>query len=601
MLTDVERRVIKGWQEFFPHVRKPTIFSFFFLFFYRFRFVFLNTHRYTHKRGIVFFSPFFVRYYSKMQPSSSLSSSSVFVEGLVYSQQGSGERRVFGSLARLSQELGAELCGRLSEVVLQQFPLSPPAAAPDPFSAVGGAGTRASGSFMGEVRRDLSAHYGSHALRRGLAKPFGPCVHPVLRKGKLSITRAGVHGPRYMRLWKLRRAHRCWCARCGVWLTRGAAASSQQSEDVLSTVLECRVRQRGGRRARHCSSRSSNKVTCKKFSVCCARCFHQAHKAAALAAGKQRSTAEVQVGSAQPPLKVRDEKTHRKTDTAATTPARRECMRNVEKAVAAVVAVARVPKRNRRCHRHSARHPRNEALKASAGKVKTTSSSSFSSGVAASTTAQVRQALTVSLRTAKNSKTTYSAAAAAAKAPTTASPPLACAAQKCLQKLVPSGPLKKTKKTPRPVAVQRTEPPQDDTGVARTVPAVHVVPTPPLRSEDEVRYSPSVKESRGGLEGEAASRAPETVFDKVMMESRSNLMKVGKTQSAAATAASKGRLGAEVSKEAPKTPAVASSLSVPKGPPVKALPKKPVKAPAKPQTKTSGKSKLMDAMNQLGF
>lgn len=548
-----------------------------------------------------FFPPFFVRCYSKMQPSSSLSSSSAFVEGLVYSQQGSGERRVFGSLARLSQELGAELCGRLSEVVLQQFPLSPPAAAPDPFSAVGGAGTRASGSFMGEVRRDLSAHYGSHALRRGLAKPFGPCVHPVLRKGKLSITRAGVHGPRYMRLWKLRRAHRCWCARCGVWLTRGAAASSQQSEDVLSTVLECRVRQRGGRRARHCSSRSSNKVTCKKFSVCCARCFHQAHKAAALAAGKQRSAAEVQVGSAQPPLKVRDEKTHRKTDTAATTPARRECMRNAEKAVAAVVAVARVPKRNRRCHRHSARHPRNEALKASAGKVKTTSSSSFSSGVAASTTAQVRQALTVSLRAAKNSKTTYSAAAAAAKAPTTASPPLACAAQKCLQRLVPSGPLKKTKKTPRPVAVQRTEPPQDDTGVASTVPAVHVVPTPPLRSEDEVRHSPSVKESRGGLEGEAASRVSEMVFDKVMVESRSNLMKAGKTQSAAATAASKGRLGAEVSKEAPKTPAAASSLSVPKGPPVKALPKKPVKAPAKPQTKTSGKSKLMDAMNQLGF
>lgn len=552
--------------------------------------------------ALFFFSPFFfVRCYSKMQPSSSLSSSSAFVEGLVYSQQGSGERRVFGSLARLSQELGAELCGRLSEVVLQQFPLSPPAAAPDPFSAVGGAGTRASGSFMGEVRRDLSAHYGSHALRRGLAKPFGPCVHPVLRKGKLSITRAGVHGPRYMRLWKLRRAHRCWCARCGVWLTRGTAASSQQSEDVLSTVLECRVRQRGGRRARHCSSRSSNKVTCKKFSVCCARCFHQAHKAAALAAGKQRSAAEVQVGSAQPPLKVRDEKTHRKTDTAATTPARRECMRNAEKAVAAVVAVARVPKRNRRCHRHSARHPRNEALKASAGKVKTTSSSSFSSGVAASTTAQVRQALTVSLRTAKNSKTTYSAAAAAAKAPTTASPPLACAAQKCLQRLVPSGPLKKTKKTPRPVAVQRTEPPQDDTGVASTVPAVHVVPTPPLRSEDEVRHSPSVKESRGGLEGEAASRVSEMVFDKVMVESRSNLMKAGKTQSAAATAASKGRLGAEVSKEAPKTPAAASSLSVPKGPPVKALPKKPVKAPAKPQTKTSGKSKLMDAMNQLGF
>ncbi|SCU70355.1 uncharacterized protein TEOVI_000192800 [Trypanosoma equiperdum] len=62
---------------------------------------------------------------------------------------------------------------------------------------------------------DLSAHYGSHALRRGASHPLGPCYRSKKR------SRAAGHHDGRGGIWSLRMAHRLWCRRCGLHLCPG--------------------------------------------------------------------------------------------------------------------------------------------------------------------------------------------------------------------------------------------------------------------------------------------------------------------------------------------------------------------------------------------
>ncbi|KPA76679.1 hypothetical protein ABB37_07528 [Leptomonas pyrrhocoris] len=503
---------------------------------------------------------------------SSSMSSSTFVEGLVYSQQGSGKHNTFGSLARRTQKLGAELCGRLSQVVLQQ-----PWCMTESSSASPAVASEPSPSFISDVQRDLSAHYGSHALRRGLAKPFGPCVRPLLRKGKLCVARAGVHGPRYMRVWKLCRARRCWCPRCGVWLTRGVGATAQQSEKwVLPTVMECRVRQRGALRCHRRCRGASNASPCRKFTVCCVRCFNEASRAATLAAGKQpfdgADTIEPAQRRVQPII-------------ASTADAREKRRRSAEQAVAAVVAAARVPKRNRRFHRRSARRPRKEEQAARGGKLKELSSSA--------TAAHLRQTLAASLTT---KKTARDASLAAAGATTTPSAPLARASQKKLRSLVPSGPLKKVNNASHSGGSAPVQLPNAKLCSVAPSPAAAPPSQPPLRATLDTR-----KEHRHTADATTPHRVVNTA--KVVKSAASTAKGEKSTANSSSESPPPPSPATSKSSEGPAKAAAAASSSplVPKGPPMKAMPKKAVRAPVKAQTKASGTAKLMDAMNQLGF
>ncbi|ORC90549.1 uncharacterized protein TM35_000083470 [Trypanosoma theileri] len=73
---------------------------------------------------------------------------------------------------------------------------------------------------------DLSAHYGSHTLRRAASYPLGPCYASRERRRALK----GHHDGR-RQLWSLRAAHKLWCRRCGVFLLSG------ETKQLLSTCL----------------------------------------------------------------------------------------------------------------------------------------------------------------------------------------------------------------------------------------------------------------------------------------------------------------------------------------------------------------------------
>ncbi|KPI87949.1 hypothetical protein ABL78_2940 [Leptomonas seymouri] len=421
-----------------------------------------------------------------------------------------------------------------------------------------------------DVQRDLSAHYGSHALRRGLAKPFGPCVHPLLRKGKLSVARAGVHGPRYMRVWKLSRAHRCWCSRCGVWLTRGVNSTHQRGEHIISTVTECRVRQRG---IPHRSRAARKASPTKKFTVCCVRCFNQAHQAAIRAVGKRSSGVKPVV--------------ERGTKTADVHENGRQ---KAKLAVAAVVAAARVPKRNRRRCRRSARRPYRDEQVAPKGKRKAPSLSA----AAASTATYLHQTLAASLTRKKTTADTPSAKTGAAA---TSVAPLARTAQKRLQGLVPSGPLKKLQTAPRPSETERLRSPKTESSAVLPFPATvpPALPPPSIISGIQEQYRSRAAEVKGSRN--AGAPLPE----KKVAASKKSCPAPNSTTSAVNSTTHKAIRSPSTEGTAHGAAAAPSPPPAPKRTPVKAMPNKSVKAPVKAHAKTTGKSKLMDAMSQLGF
>jgi hypothetical protein len=560
--------------------------------------------------------------------SSPAQSPASFVEGLAYSQQrGTGKRNVYGSLARLSQELGAELCGRLSQTVLQQS-LS---TSPKPQRAAV-AGDDASQIFMTDVQRDLSAHYGSHALRRGLAKPFGPCVRPQLRKGKFTVAGSGVHGPRCMRLWKLRLVRRCWCPRCGVWLTRGSDINLKKKSGcgTLSTVVDCRVRQ-GGRRRRHNRRRQASSkafLASAKFAVCCIRCFQREHQAAARAAGQQLCDS-----NGKPPSDaVAQQRGSRPHTTARTAAALQLLRQKCENAVAAVVAAARVPKRSRRCHRHSARRPRKDPATAPRSKAKATPSTA-----AVATAARLHQVLASSLaKTAAKAAGLTASLTSSATASADTKPPLVRAAQRSLQGLVPSGPLKKSKNVPRPADTTRSSLAAAVDGEHKAGCASSELPTTgsPRSSGTVNQFRPTAAEQ--GRKESTTHVKPRAEMMVVAVDSKADEMppvapSVARKEDAAvavemcappakvsaatlptkkpiATAATaSGGVPPAPAKRATAASGMSTAASQPLSAaplgrlPAKAAPKKSLAPLAKAQTKINGKAKLLDAMSQLGF
>ncbi|CBZ37239.1 hypothetical protein, conserved [Leishmania donovani] len=382
-------------------------------------------------------------------PSSSPFSASFF-DSLSYSRRGAGKNRGTRSLARRSQELGAQLCGRLSQVALEVSPAA--LTCISTAAADVGAGTHAKGpplvpslssaafaplSFMADVHRDLSAHYGSHAVQRGLAKPLGPCVHPVLRKGNLATQRAGVHSPWYMRVWLLRLVRRCWCPRCGVWLSSGSApklSKLKTGRTTLATVKECRVR----RQLR--PSRLS--IIRRRFMLCCLRCLDTAQRAAKRNATLSRIATG---GQQQNDIAVRS--TVENASLFTQHAAREACAAWVEQTSAAVLTEARVPRRNRRCRRRSKRlrRGRMEETRAEANViVRAGSGATAAVHQQSSLASQVTQRLALSLTRSTTPLPGVAGAGKATKASTVKVPTTVSLAHKSLQGLVPSGPLKKS-------------------------------------------------------------------------------------------------------------------------------------------------------------
>ncbi|KAG5493516.1 hypothetical protein JIQ42_01885 [Leishmania sp. Namibia] len=533
--------------------------------------------------------------------SSPAASSSRF-DGLLYSCRGSGKRTGTHSLARCTQELGAELCGRLSQIALEVSSAaleSAVTAAVDVDTAARASGSplvsscaasTAPLSFMADVHRDLSAHYGSHAVRRGLAKPLGPCVHPVIHKGLLATQRAGVHSPRYMRVWILRLVRRCWCPRCGVWLTRGGTqrlAKLESCRATLATVKECRVR-------RQCQP-SRRSTTRGRFVLCCLRCLDTAQRIAKRNAGLFGIAAVSQ----------QQQRAVRSTAKSASLTTKRAA--NLERTLKAVLAEARVPRRNRRCRRRSQRRRRGGTQEARAGvKVTVCTYSCNPKAVLQQSTSasQVTQTLAMSLMRKTKPSTGVAGSGKAAKAPIVEDPHTARTAQKSLQGLVPSGPLKKTVRrvsaTP-PTARSSEKSLATSTAACRNSAAVNASP---VATSSEVQIPPPVPSPSSSVGG-AHARTPD---ERVNARQEKDMKAISKTVNSC-------------TKETPPTASVShptsfstNSLlsSAPPGPLVPSMPPKAAaslprqantrKKPASPPAQTAAATKkLMDTMSQLGF
>ncbi|KAG5469711.1 hypothetical protein CUR178_01850 [Leishmania enriettii] len=539
---------------------------------------------------------------------SSPAPSSACFDGLLYSRRGSGKSTGTHSLARRAQELGAELCGRLSRIALEVS-----SAALE--SAVTAAGdvdtaTRAKGSplvsspaastaplfFMADVHRDLSAHYGSHAVRRGLAKPLGPCVHPVIHKGSLATQRAGVHSPRYMRVWILRLVRRCWCPRCGVWLTRGGTqrlAKLESCRATLATVKECCVR-----RQRQPSRRSTTRGRCV---LCCLRCLDTAQRIAKRKVGLFgiAAVSQQQQGAVRSTAKSALLTTKRA--------ARKERAENMERTMKAVFAEARVPRRNRRCRRRSQRRRRGGKQEARAGAKVTvcTYPRSPKAVLQQSTSAsQVTQTLAMSLMRKTKRSTEVAGSGKVAKAPMVEVPHTARIAQKSLQGLVPSGPLKKTVRRvsatpPTPRSSEKS--PASSTAACRNS---ALVDASPAATSSEVQIPPPVPLPSSSIGGAHAR----TTDQRVDAGQEKDMKAIRKTVNSC-------------TKETPPTVSVSGPTSFARNsllsssPPGPSVPSKPPNTVAyrPPQANTGKKSasppaktaaamkKLMDTMSQLGF
>ncbi|RNF11927.1 hypothetical protein TraAM80_00622 [Trypanosoma rangeli] len=122
-------------------------------------------------------------------------------------------RSIPSSFALRSQLIGAEFCASLSAAMLQVAPNAHSGASPRGVQSSTTA-TEAT-SLVTALLYDLSAHYGSHTLRRAASYPLGPCYRSRRRR----VSRGQHDGRR--QLWSLRAAHRMWCRRCGVYLVAG--------------------------------------------------------------------------------------------------------------------------------------------------------------------------------------------------------------------------------------------------------------------------------------------------------------------------------------------------------------------------------------------
>ncbi|KAG5469365.1 hypothetical protein LSCM1_02582 [Leishmania martiniquensis] len=554
---------------------------------------------------------------SARTPSPPATPSSCF-ESLLYSRRGSDKKNGTRSVARRTQELGAQLCGRLSQIALEVSSTaldSTATAAADLASA-----TRASSSplvspsfaaasaplsFMADVHRDLSAHYGSHAVRRGLAKPLGPCVHPIVRKGKFAARRAGVHSPRYMRVWIMRLVRRCWCSRCGVRLTRGGTQMLDKLNScrtALATIKECRVR--GQRQPCRWPTKRS------RFMWCCLRCLDAAKRAAKRNAGLLGMAAV-----RQQPQRGRAATSH---PGDASHPAkhvtRKAPAENLERTLRAVLAEAQVPRRNRRCRRRSQRRRRGSKEETRAGSKVTLHACSGSPTAMlqkSASASQVTQRLAISLMRKAAASTGVGGSGNSTKVSLVSVPHTARAAQKSLQGLVPSGPLRKV--APRASATAPPPPTLGKSSAAAltTCKSSATAPATAAATSSVSRFPPplpSLPKSNAGAPAPTTDRRVYMVLDETMetihttgnsnaKESRPTVTVSGMGSSSADSLPPSALPGLAIPPMA--ATAIASCLRT------RNAEKKATSPPAKTSTVTkkpvAAKKKFMDTINQLGF
>ncbi|KAG5495054.1 hypothetical protein JKF63_02107 [Porcisia hertigi] len=463
---------------------------------------------------------------------------------------------------------------------------------------------------MADVQRDLSAHYGSHAVRRGLSKPLGPCVHPVIYKGKLSAQRTGVHHPQYMRVWVMRLVHRSWCLRCGVWLTRGDAhqpAKSTVRPTRLTTLRECCVRRR-----LHSPRLPAKR---RRYMLCCLRCLQTAQRAAkrnvvlsAIATGEQQQSPAVA----------------RKSVLNASQPTRHAAQRarapSVERAVMAVMAKARVPRRNRRCCRRSQcrrRSSNEEALGRAAVKISAHSENLSATHQLSTSVSQLTQKLAASLNRKVTPSIGVGGSGRATRALAGEVLTTARNAQRNLQNLVPSGPLRKNaphKSSAEPLRPNPKKPPST-CSVASKGPAGATEQS--VVTMGAFRTSPSAPSSTiSATDGYA-----QVIEQPVVTRPGERMGVFRKKENTTDTVLTLTASSSAAAEAAGSTPPVINSLpsSAPPGPRVRlasaevlvSAPRRPnaAKQAARPPAKTAtatkspatAKKKLMDTMNRLGF
>ncbi|KAH9578430.1 hypothetical protein LSM04_008260 [Trypanosoma melophagium] len=124
-------------------------------------------------------------------------------------------RSIPSSFALQSQLLGVEFCASISAAMVDL--------AKHTTTTNTTTSSNCTNTVLGETASstqdllyDLSAHYGSHTLRRAASYPLGPCYASRQRRRALK----GHHDGR-RQLWSLRAAHRLFCRRCGLFLRTG--------------------------------------------------------------------------------------------------------------------------------------------------------------------------------------------------------------------------------------------------------------------------------------------------------------------------------------------------------------------------------------------
>ncbi|CAG9580665.1 hypothetical_protein_-_conserved [Leishmania major strain Friedlin] len=405
-----------------------------------------------------------------------------------------------------------------------------------------------------------------------------------------------------MRVWLLRLVRRCWCPRCGVWLSSGSAPKPSKlkaSRTTLATIKECRVR----RQLR--PSRLS--ITRRRFMLCCLRCLDAAQRAAKRNATLPRITTG---GQQENDIAVRS--TVESASLSTQHAAREACAAWVEQTSAAVLTEARVPRRNRRCRRRSKRRRRGSTGEARTGVNETVRAGCGTSAAVhqqSTFASQVTQGIALSLKRSTTPLPGVAGARKATKASAVKVSTTASTAHKSLRGLVPSGPLKKSVLR----ACAKGTPPPSSMNLPATAP---VACSPSAAVTKHAVVASSTVQIRPSLPSQFIDDAHgRLAHQRLDAEQAKHLQMIHKATNSGGTAPT---TTASVSGLSPSPTDSLPSSAAP-APPVPSAPakaiastsrttdvaKKAAHPPAKAATVTkkpaAAKKKFMDTMSQLGF
>lgn len=120
-------------------------------------------------------------------------------------------------------------------------------------------------SFQLEVLQDLSAHYGSAALRRGKSKILGV-------PGRSVQAAYRGHHRSHNRVWQVKRAHKLFCHHCGIWLDHYTRQTLEISD--LDPAEDKSVSSSQGKVSSLVPRSDQSCPTITRW-TCCKRCLHR--------------------------------------------------------------------------------------------------------------------------------------------------------------------------------------------------------------------------------------------------------------------------------------------------------------------------------------